>query len=78
MKCTTTTALRQTHTPRRAARKNSWNNANIDPISGEALDKITATVLSTDKKLVQMAGNIMKGYEKNCKRDCKKKKKKKK
>jgi tripartite-type tricarboxylate transporter receptor subunit TctC len=53
-------------------------NANIDPISGEALDKITATVLSTDKKLVQMAGNIMKGYEKNCKRDCKKKKKKKK
>jgi len=53
-------------------------NANIDPISGGELDKITATVLATDARLVTMAQNIMKGYEKNCKRDCKKKKKKKK
>ena len=53
-------------------------NANIDPISGDELDRITAKVLSTNPRLVKMASNIMKGYEKNCKRDCKKKKKKKK
>jgi tripartite-type tricarboxylate transporter receptor subunit TctC len=53
-------------------------NANIDPITGEALDKITATVVATKKSLVRQARNIMKGYQKNCKKNCKKKKKKKK
>jgi tripartite-type tricarboxylate transporter receptor subunit TctC len=53
-------------------------NANIDPITGEELDKITSTVLATEKRLVRQARNIMKGYKKNCKKNCKKKKKKKK
>ena len=53
-------------------------NANIDPITGEELDKITADVLATEKRLVRQARNIMKGYQKNCKKNCKRKKKKKK
>ncbi len=53
-------------------------NANIEPLDGESLDKITAEVLATEKRLVQQAGNIMRGYQKNCKKDCVRKKKKKK
>ena len=53
-------------------------NANIDPLDGASLDKITADVLATEERLINQTRNIMKGYQKNCKKNCKRKKKKKK
>jgi len=52
--------------------------ANIDPTSGAELDKLTAEALATPKNLIAVASDAMKGYKKNCTKNCGKKKKKKK
>jgi tripartite-type tricarboxylate transporter receptor subunit TctC len=55
--------------------------ANIDPTTGEKVDALTREALSTPKNLVAEAREAMKGYKKNCTKNCaapKKKKKKKK
>ncbi|HEX9809158.1 MAG TPA: tripartite tricarboxylate transporter substrate-binding protein [Alphaproteobacteria bacterium] len=52
--------------------------ANIEPETGEALDKMTIQALSTPPNLVKLAQESMVGYEKNCTKNCEVKKKKKK
>lgn len=52
--------------------------ANIDPTSGAKLDELTQEALATPKDLVDSARESMKGYKKNCTKNCGKKKKKKK
>ncbi len=52
--------------------------ANIEPTPGVKLDGLTREALSTPKGLVASARESMKGYKKNCTKNCGKKKKKKK
>jgi tripartite-type tricarboxylate transporter receptor subunit TctC len=52
--------------------------ANIEYASGEDLDKMTLEALATPANLVKKAQTSMKGYKKNCTKNCKRPKKKKK
>jgi len=44
--------------------------ANIDPTAGKQLDALTKEALSTPKNLVAEAREAMKGYKKNCVKNC--------